>query len=254
MTLDRWLGSWRLEDVAAAFYLLLFGMALLSSVLPPLDAIASHGKTQQVQSFFNHRLLLVRKRWFTLFYATGIVSTCYFWQPTAVHGLFLLHVVRRFYECCWVHRFRGNMHVAGLLVGVLYYVFLPVLLSTPTTEQSWSTPAQAPWILLALWAQYQQHRHHVILANLRSNNNTPATRYTLPRGGWFRSVACPHYTAELVLYVALTMLDGSSFRLWVVLPWVVTHLGQSAWHSHQWYRGTFGNEYRVKYALIPGVW
>ena len=48
--------------------------------------------------------------------------------------------------------------------------------------------------------------------------------YSIPSGGWFDLVSCPHYAAEILIYTALIVLTGGRN---VTLLYVV--LVRSAW-------------------------
>jgi len=55
-----------------------------------------------------------------------------------------------------------------------------------------------------IYFQYEQHRHHVILANLRTTKFK--TAYSIPIGGWFEYVSCPHYFSEIMIYFMFAVL------------------------------------------------
>jgi hypothetical protein len=137
-----------------------------------------------------------------------------------------------------------------------------------TASESHSIVAIASIIAVTgfgLWAQYQQFRHHSILANLRrpkssivsttangpssnghgpnshhltspiatiksahdrattNSNHTPNMKgsnlsidinsYKIPMDGWFQYVTCPHYFAEVLLYLSYGILIGIDGRL-----------------------------------------
>lgn len=176
-----------------------------------------------------------------------IVSTC----------LLYVHLVRRYGECKWVHKSGAlsQMHLAGYLLGILHYLCLPFLLiphhqssnlactldssDNPFQDgeiggrqchDSWSSssgilPSTSMKVFLnvlaiigCIYFQYQQHRHHAILANLRGvgedsmSSSTKTTKhYAIPIGGWFEYVSCPHYFSEIMIYITFAMLlnDGS---------------------------------------------
>jgi 3-oxo-5-alpha-steroid 4-dehydrogenase 3 len=115
--------------------------------------------------------------------------------------------------------------------------------------------------LLGLWAQYQQHRHHRLLANLRINPQTNSSHksptYKIPTGGWFRMVSCPHYLAEIILYMCFTILvafDHSTRRMGLVLLFVVLNLSVTAIRTHRWYcEHCPGYIHLQRRALIPFV-
>ena len=61
-------------------------------------------------------------------------------------------------------------------------------------------------IIGCIYFQYQQHRHHVILANIRKDTKTESTQYAIPIGGWFEYTSCPHYFSEIMIYFMFAIL------------------------------------------------
>jgi len=155
------------------------------------------------------------------------------------------------------------------------------------------------FFFFGLWAQYQQYRHHLILANLRrrqhetslscggdggrSSSTTtkaaPCDDYRIPHGGWFMFVSCPHYFAEILIYLAFALLaelekydywqqqqpsvgnatsptaarhHGNNDH-WYLLLWVATNLSVSSLESHAWYERHFHEEYKRlrRKAIVP---
>ena len=81
--------------------------------------------------------------------------------------------------------------------------------------------------------------------------------YSFPVGFGFDSVACPHYTAEIIIYISFCMLSPFSFPLLCLLLWVVTNLSVVADSQFLWYHKKFPKELSLKKEwkrLIPGVW
>lgn len=214
------------------------------------------------------------------------------------------------------------MHVAGYLLGIVHYLLLPLALwplpSLSTLnpgggeEEALASGSSDPgttavshheqgllglwWVLrwlarigcvsLGVWAQCQQHRHHVLLARVRllasdKNNSSNRHYYGIPMGGWFRYVSCPHYLAEILIYVSFVSLSVLSSledsdptnnndkdsvatrtaawqttrwtRSCVVLVWVIDNLLVSALRSHRWYMERFPTEYPKlnRRAIVP---
>ena len=263
---------------------------------------------------------LVPKKSFLHFYVCGLLSFAVlylgasFAAPTMGRNLSLshsttlallvIHLSRRLYECLYVHRWtsQSKMHLAGYLVGILHYVLLPfVFISMPCSHRNGykegmpvsslhfrdSESSSSQWVistvvsLFCLWAQYQQYRHHCLLARLRSSNidnkssksksNAKPAKilYSLPVGGWFRFVTCPHYFAEILIYVAFAILlemqmqmqlqihrdhyvHTRRFRYFFLLAWVATNLNVSALLNHNWYTKHIPNHTRLgRKAIIP---
>jgi 3-oxo-5-alpha-steroid 4-dehydrogenase 3 len=260
-----------------------------AAFFPSLVRRVSHGEE-----------FLVQKKFFLHFYVCGLLSFAVFYlgasfaaptmdrNPTLV--LLGIHLSRRLYECLHVHRWtpQSKMHLAGYLLGILHYMLLPlVFVSVPSSHRKEVTVSSlhfrdsesSQWIIAAaslfcLWAQYQQYRHHCLLARLRSppnmndtnNNNSSNAKtvctYSLPVGGWFRFVTCPHYLAEILIYFAFAILlemqrgdyyhSTHRFRHFFLLGWVTTNLTVSALCNHDWYTKHFPNHTQLgRKAIVP---
>ena len=134
-------------------------------------------------------------------------------------------------------------------------------------------------IIGCLYFQYQQYRHHVLLANLRKKiKKSESKSYSIPVGGWFEYISCPHYFSEIMIYVTFAILmHGNTTDLteqwkdtqtlfgdanatlhnkhWILLVWVTTNLSISANRTHQWYIDNYGETYPQKRkCLFPFVW
>jgi 3-oxo-5-alpha-steroid 4-dehydrogenase len=208
-------------------------------------------------------------------------------------AVLFLHLSRRCQECLSVHNWStsgsSRVHAAVYVVGMIHYILLPHVFIPPTScsssndsggdgetatrlqqdavgEQPPPTILACTWLaaFICLWAQYQQRRHHFILANLRSDKKKQLkTAYRLPIGGWFQFVSCPHYLAEIIIYLALIAMavlgsggssrgnknldniihdSGSSSNCYIyLLAWVIANLTVSGLHNQAWYRQNISN-------------
>lgn len=60
-----------------------------------------------------------------------------------------------------------------------------------------------------------QFQSHVILASLRPNSSS--RNFSVPHGGLFRWVSCPHYLAEIIIYLSFLFLTQFQIiNLWYV--------------------------------------
>ena len=215
----------------------------------------------------------------------------------AAQALLLLHLLRRWYECVHVHEWQttSRMHFLIYIVGIVYYTLLPFIFCRvphcrrpavmATTTTTTTTPGQADHdskassfiflhvlaIPVCLYAQHQQARHHVILANLRrkkddKKDNVKSTTqqqqpnhsssYQLPVGGWFTHVACPHYLAEILFYAGLAglLLPATPGRAAVILLWVTTTLTLNALQAQAWYQENIpGYGQLGRWAIFPYI-
>jgi len=96
-----------------------------------------------------------------------------------------------------------------------------------------------------------------------SSNRTPrpppsphSYRYEVPRGSWFQRLCCPHYSAEILVYVSFLLLDPSSKALQTLLLWVTSNLAVTGRRQLLWYRTNDqlrGDVPRDWCVLLPGV-
>lgn len=317
-----------LDQLAPIYFFTALLASVLSFYVEHIGGLASRGKTRPTpppqklkkvdvvvpqDSGLPHFLYgaswSVPKRLFVVFYIAGALTLAVIYYAsvsgqevwpfsvasTAILLVHSIHVVRRIYECLYVHDFGKNskMHVFFYFLAMLYYVMIPAALvdlpydgkhiavKSSHQEVTWAITAT---VTFGLWAQYQQYRHHILLANLRnkpsshgsslrSKATSTVDAYTIPMGGWFCAVACPHYTAEILLYVSyvlLIALDGRlqpdlaaptilavlhEFRFYSAFLFCFCNLLFAALASHVWYGQKFGDKYKSLHrkAMIPGI-
>ncbi|KAG2497341.1 hypothetical protein HYH03_004502 [Edaphochlamys debaryana] len=81
----------------------------------------------------------------------------------------------------------------------------------------------------------------------------PTDLYVPPTGGLFERVSCPHYLAEILIYVALAVVLRGTEGSLLILGWVVLNLLLAAAANHKWYLATFPDYPKGRKALIPGI-
>ena len=119
-------------------------------------------------------------------------------------------------------------------------------------------------ICLFAWASYHQHICHKILARLRTSatttkkgTTTTSEAYSRPNGDWFEIVSCPHFLAEVLIYVAMLLccLVTKPYSCWwLVVVYVLASLGLSARQTHAWYRTKYEDYPKQRRAIIPWIW
>ena len=148
------------DFLLVAFWVTMSCLAVLAATVPQLKFLTEHGRTattwRECESLAGDtdeslasellrmlsliKAVFVNKSWFLHFYITGIISSLYFIiisgreleyyeNKVAVLLMFCLHSVRRCYECMYVIKFGSSrMHIAGYIVGLIYYVIVPITL------------------------------------------------------------------------------------------------------------------------------
>lgn len=241
-------------------YLALSLTAMVSRTAPLLKKLSEHGKTMTSQ-YDRNKFPWIPKRSFRHFYTTGVIwmilvialfGDC---SPASVKTTMMIHLLRRLYECTYVHKFTpsSKMHFASWLLGIGHYLLLPFNF---VGNGNATKPILSGLSVVAnLWLQYEQYRHHVLLSKLR-NFDRMASRM-VPQKGWFRLVLCPHYLAEVSIYFtwALMMpiheIHDSNFGCWFLFLWVGTNLTISSLNNYDWYKRQYPN--LSQSALIPCV-
>lgn len=106
-------------------------------------------------------------------------------------------------------------------------------------------------ILVYLFAWTNQYWCHKHLAGLK--------KYSLPEGGMFRFLVCPHYTCECLLYISMMLAAAPEGRwynktLLCAVVFASVNLGVTAGGTRSWYQGKFGPEsVAARWNMIPFV-
>lgn len=129
---------------------------------------------------------------------------------------------------------------------------------------SWSRPDNYKFLtpchiiggILFIYSSYIQFESHQILANLRKDKNGKVVthQHSIPRGRWFELVSCPHYMAEILIYLSISIvLAGQSRTWWLVFLFVVVNQLVVGKFNHDWYIRKFDNYPKSRRAVIPFV-
>ncbi|KAG9469766.1 hypothetical protein GDO78_019719 [Eleutherodactylus coqui] len=110
--------------------------------------------------------------------------------------------------------------------------------------------------LLYAWASLHHHRCHVILANLRKDKTGKVVTmsHVMPSGDWFEQVSCPHYFAELLIYISIALLFGlTHWTWWLLVLFVLFNQSLVAILCHEYYQQKFDSYPAHRKAFIPYV-
>ncbi|XP_026880262.2 polyprenol reductase [Electrophorus electricus] len=178
--------------------------------------------------------------------------------------LLWVHCLKRLLECLFVSVFSdGSIHVVQYAFGLGYYILLGLTVLCvdvpPPVEAAGLVLSQLRWhhaggVLLFLWASVLQYRSLALLAGLRTSGSgrVETLAYRVPHGGWFELVSCPHYLAELLIYIALGMCCGlCSLTWWLVVLCVLCNQALAAQLCHEYYKSTFKAYPHQRKAFIP---
>ncbi|XP_077573906.1 polyprenal reductase [Stigmatopora nigra] len=172
------------------------------------------------------------------------------------------HSLRRLLECLWISVFsNGVIHLLQYIFGLVYYLLLgvTVLCSDPQTKASGPLLSQLEWvqvtgIALFIAASALQHQSMVLLAGLRmgKSGRVETLAHRIPKGGCFELVSCPHYLAELLVYVSLSLVAGGlSLTWWLVVLYVLFNQALAALLCHEHYIGKYPSYPTHRKAFIP---
>ncbi|XP_043402146.1 polyprenol reductase isoform X3 [Chelonia mydas] len=182
------------------------------------------------------RLLDVPKRWFSHFYILSVV-----WN-----GLLLLLLIQALFLArpfpIWLRDLLSALGGASQNQDVGKDLFMQIC---------WY---HALGIIMYIWASVHQHRCHVILANLRKSKSGKVVNlsHSIPFGDWFERVSCPHYFAELLIYVSMAITFGfQNLTWWLVVMYVLFNQALAAVLCHEFYVNNFSCYPTCRKAFIP---
>jgi len=186
-----------------------------------------------------------------------------------VMSLMNIQCWRRLYECLYVNVDTGSkMNILHYIVGLAHYFCCafgyisesPGFAKHPELFQSiqWIhieprltnvTIWQISAVVMFAWAWKHQLTTHQILADLKKSCQVT---HSVPHGDWFQYVSCPHYMAEIIIYLSLAIIMGQKHRTgWIIFAWVLTNQMVAGLMSHLWYRKTFRTYPSNRKAVIP---
>ncbi|KAK5643117.1 hypothetical protein RI129_006962 [Pyrocoelia pectoralis] len=184
-------------------------------------------------------------------------------------SLLTLQCCRRFYDtwCVSVFGKTGRINIIHYLLGYIHYTgcIVSILLETSKFVRNTSLGADLHWedlsykdalaVIVFLWAWKHQYNVTVILSNLRKNKKGKiiTEAHILPHGDWFRYVSSPHMLAELLMYLALTVILWGNVTWLYIFAWVLSNQVESALLTHWWYKETFTNIPKNRKAIIPYI-
>ncbi|XP_030583579.1 polyprenal reductase isoform X1 [Archocentrus centrarchus] len=183
-----------------------------------------------------------------------------------VQLLLWVHSFRRLLECLFVSVFSdGAMHLVQYMFGLGYYIMLGLTVlccdrmekglksSTLLTQLDWR---QIAGFVLFIWASLLQHQSMVLLARLRTGKSgtVETLAHRVPKGGLFELVSCPHYFAELLIYVSFSFVfRGLCLTWWLVVLYVLFNQALAGQLCHDLYISKYKSYPSHRRAFIPFV-
>ena len=108
-------------------------------------------------------------------------------------------------------------------------------------------------IALFVTSSIWQFQVHCILASLRPSSIKAAYLAPPPSSLSFQLFLTPHYTAEILVYLAMTLF-AKNWTMFMALIWVVTNLGVSAGETRKWAHTKFDGKEWGQWNLIPFIY
>lgn len=79
-------------------------------------------------------------------------------------------------------------------------------------------------------------------------------RHSIPFGDWFERVSCPHYFAELLIYISMAITFGfHNVTWWFVVLYVFFNQTLAAVLCHEFYQEKFTSYPKHRKAFIPFI-
>eukprot|EP01083_Nonionella_stella_P000162 481_1 len=175
----------------------------------------------------------------------------------------LCHFSKRILETTFLHKFSAKQsRVKGAMAISTGYAFLTsgcMYLHDQSTlhynEKRFKIGATV-WAIGIVGNLY----HHYVLSTLRSDatkakaEKDKKKKYSIPVGGLFGLVWCPHYLFELVGWYGIAIVSNT-FNYWLMATCYSSYLSGRAKSTEQWYLDTFRGDERLsdnnRKAILP---
>lgn len=177
-------------------------------------------------------------------------------------GMMVVQDARRLLECNFVSVYSsGTMNLLHYALGLIFYstFSISVIAEAPRTASDYDLRLSWRHVLglsLFLWSSWHQNRINVSFAQLRKNKQGSVVTYehSVPNGGWFDLVSCPHYLMEILIYVAFFVVAGVApphKTLSSVVVFVISNQIVAGYFVHRWYRENFRSYSKRRKAILP---
>lgn len=176
----------------------------------------------------------------------------------AIAALWCFHFLRRTVEALYVHRYSGRpVPASDYLVEYLYYWGFAAWIAWSLGRPGWEPPCATRWVtggLLFFIGEGGNAWAHQKLRALRAQSGD--SRKSIPTGGLFRWVSCPHYLFEITSWCGFFLLTRilAAAVFWALGAAIVSSYAHA---RHRAYRAEFdGQEGRALYptgrkAIVP---
>ncbi|KAK4750282.1 hypothetical protein SAY87_027731 [Trapa incisa] len=199
-----------------------------------------------------------------LYVPAFLVGAASFWAfPSGDGGLrFLLlrsaltlHFLKRVLEVLLIHKFSGFMAVDSMCsISLSYSVFTATSIYTQHISRGLPDPIidlTYPGLALFAIGMAGNFYHHLILSRLRSHRSEK--EYTVPRGGLFDYVTCPHYLFEIIDFMGISLISQTVYSFAFTIATTIYLMGRS-YATRRWYLAKFDDFPRDVKALFPFVY
>lgn len=220
----------RLVDITLLYYLTGLLCFALYFIFPGIfKDLALHGKTLNDSQKWH-----VSKRYFTSFYALGVVMALALFRLEKGQELLLLaHLLRRLGESIlWPYSSRSLMHPIHLLVGLSYYPILVLSFIQTATQFTTHTWQVCFFILLNV---LQAFLHWRLWRAGQAKDYLPLSDLEWP----FRYTLSPHYYVEMFIYLLFAQMSGWTLLLTLNLVFVMANLLITVLNTREWYLQRF---------------
>lgn len=207
-------------------------------------------------------------------FVSNLISSC---PPPGNHPrclalvfiLLLAHGCRRLTECVCIHAWTKRPANALIFLGgcgfyamqIISYIFESSCADQDflaALEQDASSAQGLTACAFFVFASLIQLRAHAHLAATPKNSfegRRNGGGYSLPRAAMFRVVMCPHYSAEILLYISFAVASYVSRTSVFALVWTAANLAVTAFRTRkmQIADGGAGAKLQVRWLIVPWV-
>jgi len=173
-------------------------------------------------------------------------------RSNLIAKMMIAHFGKRTAECCFVHRYSGDMPLGSSGFITFFYTVITISsihyarLVPKSLYEEWTLPAGLGLFAAGLLGNGY---HHWLLANMRKPGEK---EYKVPRGGLFEYVACPHYLFELFGWLGAAVASQHSFAL-ASFCCMSVYLSDRAVGQSEWNRKKLPNYPSSRKNILPFI-